>query len=87
MSDDNEMPDEMKESVLENARYFHQMVNIAPGLILENQELRHALRNAREELRQKGFTTRSFAAICHISAAQLCEWTGELPTTPPDFID
>ncbi len=83
----NEMSDAMKEMVLQNARAWHQAANAAPGLAQENLELRQALRNAREEMRQRGITTRSFAAICRISAAQLSEWTGELPTTPPDFIE
>jgi SH3-like domain-containing protein len=54
----------------------------------ENQELRQALRNARIEAKARMVTMRKFAMEwCKITPSQLSEWTGELPTTPPDFID
>lgn len=54
----------------------------------ENWDLREALRNARIEARARMVTTRKFASEwCKISPTQLSEWTGELPTTPPDFIE
>lgn len=54
----------------------------------ENAALKKALRAARVFiLNRHGITTREFAKVCGISAAQLSEWTSEIPKRPPDLIE
>lgn len=54
----------------------------------ENAALKKALRAARVFiLNRHGITTREFAKLCGISAAQLSAWTSEIPNRPPDLIE
>lgn len=54
----------------------------------ENEALKKALRAARVFiLNRHGITTREFAKVCGISAAQLSAWTSEIPNRPPDLIE
>lgn len=50
--------------------------------IEEIENLREALRNAREFARRSGMTMRKFASVCKITPTQLSAWTGEIPSQP-----
>lgn len=56
-------------------------------LELENKNLREALKQARQLAKVAGITSREFAAIIGITAAQLSAWTDSVPDREPDFKD
>lgn len=54
----------------------------------ENEQLKTALKQARESARHKyQVTTRCFASMCGISPTQLSKWTSTIPSQEPDFKD
>jgi predicted nucleic acid-binding Zn-ribbon protein len=56
-------------------------------LEIENRSLREALKQARWQLRNQGYTMREIALGIGITAAQLSAWTDEIPNREPDFKD
>ena len=57
---------------------------------LENERLKAALTKARKYARDGSkrhpIGLRGFASKCGVSAAQMSEWTSEVPKTDPDII-
>jgi hypothetical protein len=53
----------------------------------ERDAMREAIRSARLGGRLRGITTREMAAMMGVTASQLCRWTEEPVTGPPDLVD
>jgi hypothetical protein len=53
----------------------------------ERDAMREAIRSARAGGRLRGITTREMAAMMGVTASQLCRWTEEPVTGPPDLVD
>tara|TARA_R110000868_G_scaffold322403_1_gene583341 strand:- start:243 stop:455 length:213 start_codon:yes stop_codon:yes gene_type:complete len=53
----------------------------------ENAALREALKKARWQLRNQGYTMREIALGMGVTASQLSAWTDEIPDREPDFKD
>jgi hypothetical protein len=53
----------------------------------ERDAMREAIRSARAGGRLRGITTREMAAMMGVTASQLCRWTEEPVTGPPDLVE
>lgn len=53
----------------------------------ENAAIKSALKGARNIALHAGYNMRLFAKHIGITPTQLSEWTSEMPTSEPDFVD
>ena len=76
----------------ETARKLFALVSMRGAAMLldmkyENTRLREALKKARWQLHNQGYTMREIAAGVGITPTQLSAWTDEIPDRQPDFKD
>ena len=83
----SEYLDAMKEQYKELQQAAWNTEQQIVKLEIENKNLREALKQARWQLRNQGYTMRQIALGMGITPTQLSAWTDEIPDREPDFKD